>query len=234
MNVLIVYAHEEEKSFNNAMKNTAIGEFEKKGWEVKVSDLYKINFNSVGSRNDFQKLSNNSHVVYQVEQKIAFENDDLLSDINYEIKKIKWADLIIFQFPIWWFSMPAIMKGWVDRVFVNGDIYAGGKWYSNGVLRGKKALISMTTGGPESAFAPNGMNGYMKDILFPITHGVFSFTGMDALEPYIVYGPAYMTQEERTLVLDNYKKELGEIETRSFNPPLDLAEIDENCQFINK
>lgn len=216
------------------MKNVAIGEFEKKGWEVKVSDLYKMDFNSVASRNDFQKLSNDSHVVYQVEQKIAVENDNLISDIKNEIEKIKWADLIIFQFPIWWFSMPAIMKGWVDRVFVNGDIYAGGKWYSNGVLRDKKALISMTTGGPASAFAPNGMNGYMKDILFPITHGVFSFTGMVALEPYIVYGPAYMTEAERTLVLDNYKKELGEIETRSFNPQLDLVEIDKNCQFINK
>lgn len=225
MKVLIVYAHEESKSFNNAMKEVALDVFKEKGFEVKVSDLYKMEFNPVGSRKDFKELSNEAHIAYQAEQKIAFEKGCLTDDINEEVEKIKWADVIIFQFPIWWFSMPAIMKGYVDRVFVNGAIYAGGKWYSDGMLKGKKALISMTTGGPEAAFSEDSMNGSMKTILYPITHGMFSFTGMDALEPYIVYGPAYMTEEQREAVLVNYREELSNIENRKFTPPLDLSKL---------
>ena len=53
--------------------------------------------------------------------------------------KLFWCDALILQFPLWWFSLPAMLKGWVDRVFASGGrIYGGGKWYDRGVFAGKR------------------------------------------------------------------------------------------------
>jgi hypothetical protein len=77
------------------------------------------------------------------------------------MSKLERADLLIFSFPLWWFSMRAILKGWVDRVLAMGRIYGNGKFYSGGMGRGKRAMILMTAGGPLPPFivhAPAGMS----------------------------------------------------------------------------
>ena len=59
--------------------------------------------------------------------KKAFDADVLTDDAKTEIEKLLWADTLILQFPLWWFSMPAILKGWVDRVFAYGFAYGVGE-----------------------------------------------------------------------------------------------------------
>ncbi len=54
----------------------------------------------------------------QTEQRHAFDEQLMSEDIRAEIAKLLEAELVVFQFPIWWFSMPAMLKGWLDRVFV--------------------------------------------------------------------------------------------------------------------
>ncbi len=90
-----------------------------------------------------------------------------------------WADIIIFQFPLWWSSVPAILKGWFDKVLIYGGIYGGayGK-FKNARLSNKKAIISTTTG---------SSGDIHKQVLFHISHGIVEYTGMQCLDTLIAY-----------------------------------------------
>ena len=99
-----------------------------------------------------------------------------------------------------------MVKGWVDKVFAMGFVYGNGKGvYDSGVFKQKTAFIIMTTGGPEPAYAEDGRNGNIDTILFPIHHGMFYFTGMTVLPPFISWGPARMTDTERQIELEKLK-----------------------------
>jgi NAD(P)H dehydrogenase (quinone) len=142
MNVLIVYAHPEPKSFNGAMKDVAVETLRGAGHEVVVSDLYAMGFNPVAGQGDMMgERSKTESFSLAREQTVAYENGTLASDIKVEQEKLRKADLVIFQFPIWWFGMPAIMKGWADRVFARGFAYLPGRKYDTGLMKGKLALV---------------------------------------------------------------------------------------------
>ena len=141
MNVLIVHAHEEPKSFNGAMKDTAVRVLKESGHTVEVSDLYAMKFNPVGGKHDFTTLADPDFFKYGVEQTKATEARTFAPDVVAEQEKLFRADFLIFQFPLWWFGLPAILKGWVDRVFAAGLTYGGGRWYSNGVLQGQAGHV---------------------------------------------------------------------------------------------
>lgn len=229
-NVLIVYAHEDPASFNGALLNQAISTYKELGYHVEVSDLYKMNFKAVGDRNDFMEITREENYKYQIEQRKAYENNTLAYDIQAEQEKLKKADFVIFQFPLWWSSMPAILKGWVDRVFTTGFAYGGGKWFDQGGLKGKTAMISVTTGGGKNFFAPNGIYGDLSETLKPIHYGILYFVGFKVLPPFITYSPVRLTQEEREQVLADYKERLLSWET---TPGLDyptLNDYDRNFQ----
>jgi NAD(P)H dehydrogenase (quinone) len=212
MNILIIHAHHEEKSFCTALKNTAADELKKLNHTVVVSDLYAMGFNPVSSRADFKAEANRDYLKYQQEQANAFQNNLYADDIKAEMEKFLAADLVIFNFPLWWFSVPAILKGWVDRVFAMGFAYGSGKGvYDNGAFKGKKAMLCFTTGGPQQAYGQSGKNGEMETVLFHIQHGMFYFVGMDVLPPFIAYSPARLTDDERKTILENYAKRLETI-----------------------
>jgi NAD(P)H dehydrogenase (quinone) len=118
---------------------------------------------------------------------------------------------MIWQFPLWWFSLPAVFKGWVDRVFAMGRIYGGGRIYDTGVFKGKRALLSLTTGGPADAYTKEGFNGDIHGILRPIHRGMLEFVGFDVLAPQIVYAPVRMSDEQRKLELEQFERRLSTI-----------------------
>ncbi|WP_239511447.1 NAD(P)H-dependent oxidoreductase [Burkholderia sp. JP2-270] len=97
------------------------------------------------------------------------------------------ADLVIFQFPIWWHAQPAMLKGWFDRVFVNGGLYTGGRRYDRGHFRGRRAICSVTTGAPAATFGPNGRSGDIDLLLWPI-HYSLHYMGYDVLRPVLAHG----------------------------------------------
>ena len=209
MKILIVHAHSEPQSFNAALKDCAVDTFQKNGDQVIVSDLYSMGFKAVADKMDFKDLANPDYFKYQAEQTNAALKNLFSDDIKVEMDKLIWADVVIFNFPLWWFSVPAILKGWVDRVFAMGFAYGGGKGvYDTGVFKGKKGMLTITTGGPEITYAPEGRNGDIEKILFHINHGMLYFTGMDVVPPFIAYSVARLTAEEREHQLENYKKYL--------------------------
>ena len=121
--------------------------------------------------------------------------------------KLFWCDALILQFPLWWFGLPAILKGWVDRVFAaGGRTYGGGKWYDRGVFAGKRAMCSVTIGGPPPIYSEHGLNGPIAAILFPINHGMLYFTGFTVIEPFLVHAPARIGDEERAVHLGRYRE----------------------------
>ncbi|WML48970.1 NAD(P)H-dependent oxidoreductase [Neobacillus sp. PS3-34] len=124
------------------------------------------------------------------------------------------ADFVLFQFPLWWLSVPAILKGWVDRVFAMGWLYGPGVgFYDQGGLKGKKTMLSVTTGGPEIMFSKHGISGdMMEQVLHHIHRGILSFSGMDVLPPFVAYGAAHH-EENRKKYLASFNERLLTLET---------------------
>jgi NAD(P)H dehydrogenase (quinone) len=230
MKVFIVHAHPEPKSFNGALTRHAKVVLENAAHEVKISDLYAMKFNPVSDRRNFTSQKNQDYFKQQTEELYATEIDGFALDICSEMKKLDWCDVLIFQFPLWWFSVPAILKGWVDRVFAMGRIYGGGKWYDNGTFQGKKAMLSLTTGAPETRYSETGLNGFIDDLLFPIHHGIFHYVGFDVLPPFIAWAINRVSEEQRQHYLETYQQRLLSIDKTPAIAYPALADYDENFQ----
>jgi NAD(P)H dehydrogenase (quinone) len=213
MNVLIVYAHMEPPSFNGALLDVARTTFEAGGHDVRVSDLYAMNFNPVPSAADFKDYESGSRLDYYAQQKQAFDAGSLADDISQEIEKVRWCDLMILQFPLYWFSMPAILKGWVDRVFVPGFAFGGGAWYDKGGLLGKRAMISTTMAAFPQMMAADGINGLLEVNLWPIQNGILAFCGFEVLPPFISNAVPYIAADKRADLLESYRARLISIES---------------------
>jgi NAD(P)H dehydrogenase (quinone) len=213
MNVLIVHAHPEPLSFNTALKDVAVEQLTAQGHHVVVSDLYAMNFNPVASREDFAERKNPDYLVYALEQRYNYEQQTIAPDIAAEVEKLKAADLVIFNFPMFWFSMPAILKGWIDRVLISGVCYGGMRFYDQGGLKGKKAMITFTLGGREHMFADaDAIHGDMQTLLRPILRGTLYYVGMDVLPPFIGYHVPYISPEARAEILQQYRERLAHLD----------------------
>ncbi len=198
MNVLIVYAHPEPKSLNGKLKELAVETLTKKGHEVKISDLHGLNFKATLDQSDFPNRSNLESFNPILEQYNAVKTGHVSEDVFHEMEKVKWADLIIFQFPIYWTSMPAILKGWIDRVFANGFAFdaAEERFYDTGLLKGKKALLSITTGAPRILYTEGMPHGDIEQLLTCITHNTLEFVGLEVLPIFGIFGPGAMDAQE--------------------------------------
>lgn len=213
MKVFYVYAHPEPKSFNGALKDTALAALQEKGHEVRVSDLYAMNFNPVLSAGDFTERKKPDVFKPFFEAIQASKTGAFAPDIKEEMEKVKWADLLIFQFPIFFTSMPAIMKGWIDRVLAPGFGFnpATNSAYDTGLFKGKSAMLVTTTGAPREVYSEGGAHGDLNKRLESITHCVFEYMGMKVLPSFIVYEASAMKRKRGTEELEKYKNRLLEI-----------------------
>ena len=215
MNVFVVLAHPEPQSFNAALFHTAVQALGDAGHAVATSDLYAMGFKPVSSRLNFTTTRDPGYLKLQLEEMHATEQDGFAAELEAEMTKVEARDLMIWQFPLWWFGLPAILKGWVDRAFAMGRMYGGGRIYDSGVFRGKRAVLSLTTGGPREAYAPDGFNGDIGGILRPIQRGVLEFVGFDVLAPQITYGPIRLEPAERAARLTDWADRPRSIGTES-------------------
>ena len=214
MKLLIVHAHENPDSFCASLSHQTKQSFNAKGHEVTISDLYAQSFNAVASKGDFKHDTTDGYYKYAFQQLAAVNNNTFSGDLRSEMDKLASADMINFNFPLWWFGMPAVLKGWVDRVLAYGFAYGGeygmGK---DGRFKGKKAFLTVTTGSPAEAYQPSGRNRRtMSDILTNIHQGVFELVGYDVLEPFVAYGVSRIPEDERTVIKDEYGQYLQNLE----------------------
>lgn len=216
MNVFLIHAHPEPKSLNGALKDLAVETLTAQGHTVQVSDLYAMGWKAMADAADFPDLQDADRLLYWRESRHAFEHGTQSPDVAAEQQKLLWADAVILQFPLWWYSMPAIMKGWFERIFANGFAYGvgqhgGERWgdrYGEGNLLGRRALVSVTIGGREPHYSPRGVNGALDDVLFPIQHGMLFYPGMAVLEPFVLYQADRLTPEDWPGVAERYRARL--------------------------
>lgn len=225
MKVLIVHAHYEPKSFSSSIKDSAVETLKSEGHEVQVSDLYKMNWNPVATANDFFDRENKEYCVYALEQRNAHSAGNLVPDIALEIEKVKWCDLLILNFPVFWLSVPAILKGWIDRVFVSGLFYGGKRFYDQGGMSGKRAMITLTLGGREHMFGNDAIHGELELMLRPILRGTLAYCGFEVLSPFAAYHIPYISDAARRDILDDYCAQLRSLEARR------ALEFPKLCQF---
>lgn len=195
MKVLLVFAHPERRSLNGALRDVAVAELEAQGHEVRITDLYAEGWKAHVDRGDFPNWPDEEGLRVGAASKKSFAAGALTEDVKAEIEKLLWADMLILQFPLWWYTMPAILKGWVDRVYAYGFAYGVGehsdkRWgerFGEGTLAGKRAMLIVTTGGWEEHYSARGINGPIDDLLFPINHGILYYPGYDVLPSFVVY-----------------------------------------------
>ena len=228
MKVLIVYAHSQPASFNGALLRTAVETLERQGHDVRISDLYAMNFNPVASASDFKQRRFEGHLQYDREQKHAVSAKTFSDDIAAEIDKVLWCDLLILQFPLWWYSVPAIMKGWFDRVFVNGLMYGQFGRFNKGGMKGKRAMVSTTTGCFPGMVEPGGVMGHLDAILWHLQYGTLAYVGFDVLEPFVTWSVRYEDDTARELYLKGLADRLEHLDEVPLKPAHQVEEFGED------
>ncbi|OZC41629.1 NADPH:quinone reductase [Rhodococcus sp. WWJCD1] len=201
MNILWVYAHPEARSLNGSLRDAALKRLRADGHTVEQSDLYAMQWNPVVTAEDYAHDPTERFQVATASS-TALAAGTLAPDIVAEQQKLLRADAVVLQFPLWWFSMPAIMKGWVDRVFVEGFGYGirasdgSTRRYGDGMLAGQRAMVVVTMGGSEHTVSPRGINGDLDEMLYPIQHGILFYTGMSVLPPVLVASADRMAESD--------------------------------------
>lgn len=193
MNVFLVHAHPEPRSLNGSLKTFAVEHLERAGHHVVVSDLHAMRWKTTLDADDFP--ASEARLDPGAASERAFATRTQPADVAEEQRKLLWADTVILQFPLWWYTMPAILKGWVDRVYARGFAYGVGehsdrRWgdrFGEGVMAGKRAMLVVTTGGWAEHYGPRGIGGPIDDLLFPIQHGILYYPGFDVLPPFVVH-----------------------------------------------
>jgi NAD(P)H dehydrogenase (quinone) len=223
MRLFIVHAHHEPASFNSALTREATASLSAAGHEVVVSDLYAMGFDPVSDRRNFTTVRDPNYLKQQNEESYASASNGYVVELQAEMDKLAWCDALVLQFPLWWLGLPAILKGWVDRVFAVGRTYGGGRYFNRGVLAPRLAMCSVTVGAHADAYSSVGAYGPLDSILRPINHGILGFVGFTVVEPFVLHAPARMSQDERVDCLRAYRSRLLSLATAPVIPNLDMG-----------
>ena len=164
MKHLVVVAHPAEKSFTMGLARTYAAELEKLGHRQLTYDLYRVGFDPI--------LVASELVPAGVDHPVS-------ADIAQAQDAIRSADALTILYPLWWLSMPAMMKGYIDRVFARGFAYESHNGVVRGLLDGKKAVLITISGAPLPLLVKSG-NWNAVQVLQD-TH-ILRSTGFDLLE----------------------------------------------------
>ncbi|MCS6956977.1 MAG: NAD(P)H-dependent oxidoreductase [Aquificaceae bacterium] len=187
--VAVIYAHPNPKSFNHAIKEEVLDLLRSKGKPYELRDLYAMGFNPVLSAKDFE----------------TFLSGGVPEDIKREQDIVRASELLVFIYPIWWTGMPAILKGYIDRVFSYGFAYEERNGELVGRLSDKRAVVINTLGASALDYGPSGMEECLRktsDI------GIFKFCGIEVVEHIFLYAVPYVSDEERKKMLEQIRSSL--------------------------
>jgi len=192
MKCLVVYSHPNPKSFNHAILETVTEGLKSRRHEVVVRDLYDLSFDPVLKPVDFEGI----------------QSGNLPADIKAEQELITWADTLVLIHPIWWTGLPAMFKGYIDRVFCYGFAYTFDAKGLVPKLKGKKVLIINTQGTPKDAYEASGMFDAMK---MTSDAGIYKFCGLDVIEHVFLPAVPMVKDEVRKGYLEQIKEIIGKL-----------------------
>jgi len=192
MKHLVVYCHPDPKSFCHAILENVLDTIRGKGHEVRVKELYADGFDPILKGSDFA----------------AFQAGKTPPDIKAEQDHILWAETMTVIHPVWWTGMPAMLKGYIDRVFSLGFAYAFGPDGPTGLLSGRKVVILSTQGADKEQYDSAGVTDAMKkasDI------AIYALCGMEVLEHKFFGGVTSVDDETRKRYLAEVKEVMSRL-----------------------
>jgi NAD(P)H dehydrogenase (quinone) len=225
MQAHIVLAHPEPQSFNAHLAREARRALEARGWSVSLSDLYAMGFDPCERAEHYAPRHRPERFDVQAEQRQASDSGNIPAGVATEIALLDRADLLILQYPMWWHLPPAMLKGWIDRVFIYGEVYASRKRFENGRFLGKRAMLSLTVGTSPETYAFDGRSGDIDLLLWPVNFSL-AYVGYTVLSPFIAYGvEAGLRYSDESVVTarlkrieENLEAELGRLDQRPSIP----------------
>ena len=223
----VVFAHPEPRSFTAAMRDVVRDTLHAAGWTVAGADLYALRFDPVASAEDFRMRRDADYLVYAREQRHAVEAGSLAEDIRVHVDAILGSELIVLVFPVFWFSVPAILKGWIDRVFLSGLFYGGRRVYGRGGMSGKRALVVASLGAREQMFGRDAIHGELHGMLRHLMQGTLGYVGFEVLQPFFAYHVPYITSDARGELLCELAAHVGRLDELPLLPMPSLADYDE-------
>ena len=191
MNHLIIIAHPRKASLNYSIKNRIVEQAENKGDKVKVRDLYKMKFKPILDFGELQYL----------------KNRNICPDILVEQSYISWADEITIIYPLWWNAFPAILKGYIDRVFTNGFAFKVSKNGVEGLLKDKNARLITSAGMDEKSLKESNI---FESLRVTQDVGVFEFSGMKVIDHIYITESTALSESQKTGVLNDVEKRVME------------------------
>ena len=188
MKHLVIFAHPYSKSFGKGIVDTIEKEVSNNESEIRIRDLYELGFDPILKGSDLLNLQSANYA----------------DDIKVEQDHIKWADVITFVYPVWWAGLPAMLKGYADRVLANGFAFTYGANGPVGLLKGKKSILFSTTGFPSDVYAQIGMHKSMQQTT---DEAIFEFCGIEVVK-HVFFGAVPSSTEEE---LKQYLSEVSEV-----------------------
>ena len=169
------------------------------------SDLHAIGFDPCERPEHYRSRLNNERFDVQAEQRHASANGTIPELVMREIENLERADLLILQYPMWWHLPPAMLKGWIDRVFIYGEVYTSTRRFENGRFVGRRAMLSVTVGTSPETYAFNGRSGDIDLLLWPVNFSL-AYVGYSVLAPFVAYGvEAGLRYSEPAVVAERLK-----------------------------
>ena len=215
MRIFILHYYDDKNSFNHRLFLREKDFLEQKGYTVDVTALSHDNFNPVSDRSNFVRCANEDFFSQKREERVAAKAKTFHPDIEKELVKLENCDFLLWQFPLRNFSMPAVLKGYVDKHFALGRIYGGLQIYENGYFRGKSTLLSIVCDEDEENFGPGRKHGDIYEILYPIHRGIAQYVGFNVLIDKIFYAPDELLFSEQEELIQKFLKRLDEISSES-------------------
>ncbi|MCX6227100.1 MAG: NAD(P)H-dependent oxidoreductase [Bacteroidia bacterium] len=190
MKHLIVYSHPNPKSFCHAIFKTVTETLKSNSHEVVIRDLYNLNFDPILKASDF----------------VAMQTGNITNDIKEEQNYIIWSDIMTIIHPVWWTGLPAMFKGYIDRVYSHGFAYAIGEKGLEQLLTGKKVIIFNTQGTPKEIYDASGMSNAMH---LTSDAAIYQLCGIEVLEHIFFSAVPYVDDATRKAYLEQAKEVMG-------------------------
>lgn len=221
---LWVLAHPRPGSLNGHLYRAGV-EALSRDHDVATSDLYALGFDPVLGARDLGDLADRPGNLAELAGE-AYARGQTAPDVRAEHEKLARAELLVLQFPLWWYGPPAILKGWLDRTFTDGFAYdteldpAHGlpRRYGDGGLTRRRALVVVTVGEDERTLGPRGISGDLDSLLFPLTHGALWYVGVEALDLHVVHDADTLDATGTAREVGRLRERLAGIDTERSTP----------------
>ena len=162
MHVLVVVCHPKQDSFTHAIAGRVVEGAQSKGHTAKVVDLYDIGFQPIFTPRDFEQ----------------FDGVPMTADVLEQQRFVEESDAVFLVFPIWWYQMPAMLKGWLDRVWSAGWCYKSERNPEGSLLSHRPCTVLALAG---ASLSQLNRWGYDKQILHLWRYGIFGYCGFEPL-----------------------------------------------------